>query len=182
MKKNKTVAFMLAATLMVGGTFLGTKAWFTDTETSSNNLVVTTGTLDLTVTDNEGWVRKSTDSTGQANHTESLESAKDETNTSFTNVRPGDYFEKEITVTNTGTLKQKLTITNNITTGSDLYDVSVTGLSTGDEIGVADNDKTKTLKIVVTPKANDLVSDTHEGKKIIDINGNLVIQGDQINK
>ena len=30
MKKNKTIAYMLAATLLVGGTFLGTKALFTD--------------------------------------------------------------------------------------------------------------------------------------------------------
>ena len=28
MKKNKTIAYMLAATLLVGGTFVGTKAWF----------------------------------------------------------------------------------------------------------------------------------------------------------
>ncbi len=30
MKKNKTIAYMMAAMLLVGGTFVGTKALFTD--------------------------------------------------------------------------------------------------------------------------------------------------------
>ena len=47
MKKNKTIAYMLAATLLVGGTFAGTKALFESKVTAQTDLVITTGSLKL---------------------------------------------------------------------------------------------------------------------------------------
>ena len=61
MRKNKTVAYMLAATLLVGGTFAGTKALFSDTETSNNPLILTAGKVDISVDDTEGWSRYDAD-------------------------------------------------------------------------------------------------------------------------
>lgn len=50
MKKNKTIAYALAATLLVGGTFAGTKALFTDSDVIQNdNLTVTTGVVDVDI-------------------------------------------------------------------------------------------------------------------------------------
>ena len=87
MKKNKTCAYMLAATLLVGGTFLGTKALFQDTETSNNSLILTTGKVDIEVEGGQ-WTRL--DNTG---------SIVGE-GTEFDNVKPGDKFVKRINISN----------------------------------------------------------------------------------
>ena len=95
MRKNKTVAYMLAATLLVGGTFLGTKALFTDEVTAAGEISISTGDLDLEVTNDTGWKL-------------TRNGAEDETGTDskkiFDNLKTGDILDKEITVTNNGTL------------------------------------------------------------------------------
>ena len=55
MKKNKTIAYMMAATLLVGGTFLGTKALFTDKLDTIGELAISTGDVDIEVTDKGAW-------------------------------------------------------------------------------------------------------------------------------
>lgn len=104
MKKNKTVAYMLAAMLLVGGTFVGTKAWFTDQATIENDLVITTGTLDISV-DDIGWY-----STGRDSEIITIDKEGISGNTVFENAKPGDVFTKTINVENTGSLKQKLNV------------------------------------------------------------------------
>lgn len=104
MKKNKTIAYALAATLLVGGTFAGTKAWFTSQETANTDLVITTGTVDLEVVDN-GWYLDA-DGTG----TEATPVDKSNENFMFRNVKPGDGMWKQFDVTNTGTLNQKIDV------------------------------------------------------------------------
>ena len=104
MKKNKTIAYMLAATLLVGGTFVGTKAWFTASGTVDSGLVVTTGSMGLSVTEEDNW----TIVTPDGDRTEiTNQGAKN----NFKNVKPGDDFEKQVTITNTGSLNQVLTVT-----------------------------------------------------------------------
>ncbi|MDK2586320.1 TasA family protein [Romboutsia sedimentorum] len=100
MKKNKTIGFMMAAVLLVGGTFMGTKALFTDKAEATNNLVITMGNLDINTKEDEWKIITSTD-TG----TETTQKASD-----ITNVKPGDRFRKKVTVTNNGSLNQKLDI------------------------------------------------------------------------
>lgn len=53
MKKNKTIAYMLAAALLVGGTFVGTKAMFKDTVKVAGELSISTGDVDLEVVESE---------------------------------------------------------------------------------------------------------------------------------
>lgn len=100
MKKNKTIAYALAATLLVGGTFVGTKALFTDKAEAYNDLVITMGKLDVNVDEGEWKIEN--------NNTEASNSTN---NDRFTNVKPGDSFLKKITLTNDGTLDQVIEVT-----------------------------------------------------------------------
>lgn len=97
MKKNKTVAFMLAATLLVGGTFMGTKAFFTDSATASNDLVITMGNVDLLVEEGPWKNENKSTEAGQSKNAEG---------NIFKNVKPNDSFIKEVTIKNNGSLKQ----------------------------------------------------------------------------
>ena len=102
MKKNKTIAYALAATLLVGGTFAGTKALFSDKAEAYNDLVITMGNLNVDVVEGE-WELENSDS----------ESENSTNNDRFTNVKPGDSFLKKVTVTNNGSLNQKLSVEQN---------------------------------------------------------------------
>ena len=53
MKKNKTIVYMLAAALLVGGTFVGTKAYFTDSAEAKTNLILSMGDVDVSAEDTE---------------------------------------------------------------------------------------------------------------------------------
>ena len=101
MKKNKTIAYMLAATLLVGGTFVGTKAWFTDKVDAKNDLVITTGTLDVEFKGDwcEEW--------GVISTNEEAEKVGDNV---YKNVKPGDGFTKGVAITNKGNLSTKLSV------------------------------------------------------------------------
>lgn len=92
---------MLAATLLVGGTFVGTKAWFTDKVDAKNDLVITTGTLDVEFEDDwcEQWGVIGTGT-----------EAKKVGNNVYENVKPGDGFIKGVAITNKGTLSTKLSV------------------------------------------------------------------------
>ncbi|RDY22507.1 hypothetical protein CHF27_013025 [Romboutsia maritimum] len=60
MKKNKTIAYMMAATLLIGGASLGTKALFSDqAEAKVNDLIITMGNLHVKVDEGDGWILKS---------------------------------------------------------------------------------------------------------------------------
>ncbi|MGG7078450.1 hypothetical protein [Clostridium sardiniense] len=111
MKKNKIVAFAMAGALLVGGTFAGTKAWFTDSATEKSDLVITTGNIDVDTITPDGWLPGNLqDIPGQGmqpvedKETEADKNDKGE----FTNVRPGDKFYKRVRVENKGSLSQKL--------------------------------------------------------------------------
>lgn len=91
MKKRTTLivaAVALGALLTVGGTL----AWFTDTETATN--VITTGNVDITLTEVAPTPEKNVDSwTATAN---------DKGGVSYGNILPGEVISKDPTVTNTG--------------------------------------------------------------------------------
>ena len=107
MKKNKTIAYMLAATLLVGGTFAGTKAWFTDQGKADTDLVITTGTLDVEVEDMGWYLIGKTE--GKPIDKEGISG-----NTVFENLKPGDILNKTIFVQNNGSLDQVLDIEGGI--------------------------------------------------------------------
>ena len=91
MRKNKTVAYMLAAALLVGGTFAGTKALFQDTETVHNPLIIKTGKVDITAYGNS-WIMMNESGV-------ILEDGSNVDNT-FSNVQPGYKFTKNIRISN----------------------------------------------------------------------------------
>ena len=114
MKKNKTIAYLMAATLLVGGAFVGTKAWFSDQVTTDNGITITMGTLDLELKENGA------EEEGQNQGWKLVRDGKEESNVEgskngniskvHTNIRPGDVFERTITVTNVGSLDQTVKV------------------------------------------------------------------------
>lgn len=124
MKKNKTIAYMLAATLLVGGTFVGTKALFTDVEQVAGELSISTGDVNIFADTDVKW---KLDRNGNE-HADGSKGIEGEVGTnegilgdggdSFetenplaNNLKPGDILTKEITVKNNGTLKAKISVT-----------------------------------------------------------------------
>lgn len=105
MKKNKTVAYALAATLLVGGTFLGTKALFTDKVDVAGELKISTGDVDIEVKNQTDWIldRNGEESNTGTNHVEG----------SLDNIKPGDVLTKEITIKNAGTLIAEVNLVRN---------------------------------------------------------------------
>lgn len=123
MKKNKTIAYMLAATLLVGGTFLGTKALFTDNINTVGELKISTGDVDIEILEeNSKWtllrngeeLKEGTnieDQFGKDGFAPEHDTNKiDEVpETPFANnLKPGDVLRKIVVVKNMGTLNAKL--------------------------------------------------------------------------
>lgn len=116
MRKNKTIAYMLAATLLVGGTFVGTKALFTDSIENVGEISISTGDLDIEV-DDANWVLNRNgiehgDGTQNVEDPEGNGQSMDEnmsnditrTKAFANNLKPGDKLIKTVRVTNKGTL------------------------------------------------------------------------------
>lgn len=103
MKKNKTVAYMLATALLLGGTFVGTNALFSDTETSNNNLILKTGKVDITVSEND-WLKNVQDQNGDGQITAIdrpyNQGCEQNSNGEFNNIQPGDTFTRYINILN----------------------------------------------------------------------------------
>ena len=96
MKKNKTIAYLMAATLLVGGTFLGTKALFTDRADMIGAVTITTGDVDLSVTE-EKW--------NLERNGEDDELKTDINSGRFENLKFGDKLTRTVHIKNDGTLK-----------------------------------------------------------------------------
>ena len=102
MLKNKTIAYTLATSLLLGGTFLGTKATLIDEKTADNNLNLTTGKLQIRLIPGT-WVRNAKDKNNDG-HITTIDSPeyqqsveKNDTGT-FKNVQPGDTFTRYISI------------------------------------------------------------------------------------
>lgn len=102
MKKNKTVAYMLAATLLVGGTFLGTKAMFTDKVDVAGEVSISTGDVDIAVAEDNEWILKSNGADENKNG-----------EADFDNLKTGDILTKEVVLKNNGTLKAIVNLEKN---------------------------------------------------------------------
>ena len=104
MKKNKTIAYMLAAALLVGGTFVGTKAYFTDSVESKTNLILSMGDVDVSAEDTEWKYETTVHGKKEATEFRLLNSD------SFMNVKPGDKFIKEVIIKNSSNIDTDLVI------------------------------------------------------------------------
>lgn len=151
MKKNKTVAYMLAATLLVGGTFLGTKALFTDKVDVAGELKISTGDVDIEVVPNtDKWsvVRNGVEHKHSSNVAEdngndlgepgglSSEEQLATTAKAFVNnLKPGDKIQRTVKIKNVGTLvATDINITNKIedTELIDYKEAQINGVTVGD--------------------------------------------------
>lgn len=101
MKKNKTIVYMMAATLLIGGAGLGTKALFSDqAEAKGNDLKITMGNLHV----------KSYESDWKVTSGKGTEVKQGDAKNKFKDVKPGDSFEKKVTIKNEGSLDQMISI------------------------------------------------------------------------
>ena len=97
--KKKLLGMLLAGTLMVGA--VGSYAWFSDKAEVDSGIKLTMGTLDVEVKEHsDGWVIMD----------ETSEIINKNSTKHFKNVRPGDIFQREFYINNTGTLKQNVTV------------------------------------------------------------------------
>ncbi|MGU8280011.1 TasA family protein [Clostridium perfringens] len=97
--KKKLLGMLLAGTLMVGA--VGSYAWFSDKAEVDLGIKLTMGTLDVDVKEiSDGW--NIVDETSEIINKKSTKH--------FKNVRPGDSFQREFVIANSGTLKQKVSV------------------------------------------------------------------------
>lgn len=169
MKKNKTIAYMLAATLLVGGTFAGTKAWFTAKETVDTSFNITTGSIDIETKDEE-WVV----TTPEGEKTEMIVRPG-----SGINFKPGDSLEKRVTIKNTGELAQKLEINRKDVKENDNFKVSIQGLEK-DKILAVEDSITFTIRVEADLEKMDN-EDANKTFNLKDIVGTIDINAKQIN-
>lgn len=116
---KKIIALLMAAAITTGMGGFGTLAYFTDTEVVKNDVNITMGTLDVVTTEGEWQVA----------------SAKNEAQKTIVrndlvveNVKPGDVFYKDITVTNAGTLLSDTSINLNPSFRGDAFEVRMSRL------------------------------------------------------
>ena len=126
---------MLAATLLVGGTFLGTKALFTDKVDVASELAISTGDVDIEVVGTNDWVLDRNGKEFSGDRTTGITDEEREYNTGVTiehgggsntqetggdvfanNLKCGDRLYKEIIIQNQGTLIADTTIGDNFIT------------------------------------------------------------------
>ena len=97
--KKKLLGMLLAGTLMVGA--VGSYAWFSDKAEVDSGIKLTMGTLDVDVKEiSDVW--NIVDETSEIINKKSTKH--------FKNVRPGDSFQREFVIANSGTLKQKVSV------------------------------------------------------------------------
>ena len=97
--KKKLLGMLLAGTLMVGAVV--SYAWFSDKAEVDSGIKLTMGTLDVDVKEiSDGW--NIVDETSEIINKKSTKH--------FKNVRPGDSFQREFVIANSGTLKQKVSV------------------------------------------------------------------------
>ena len=171
MKKNKTIAYMLAATLLVGGTFAGTKAWFTAKETVDTSFNITTGSIDMEIKDG-GWAAQ----TPEGEKTEMIVRPGH-----GINFKPGDSLEKRVTITNIGELAQKLEINRNNVEENDNFKVSISTEGLGeDQTLPAGEDANLTIRVEADLEKMDN-EDANKTFDLEDIVGTIDINAKQIN-
>ena len=103
MKKKQYLTYIVAGTLLASGTFLGTRALFSDTKTSTNSLTLRTGKVAIQINEDD-WLRNVND-TNNDGHITPLDKpyqqgVEQNSQGIFENVHPGDTFSRYINVLN----------------------------------------------------------------------------------
>ncbi|WP_455537590.1 hypothetical protein [Terrisporobacter sp.] len=200
MRKNKTIAYMLAVTLLVGGTFLGTKALFTDKINTVGELSISTGDVDIKVIEDAGWIldrngNEHADGSTVFGETGTGEGTLVDGGDNFTtdnplanNLKPGDILTKTIKVQNQGTLIAELDLTNNADVQNRLGDlkdlITATGEILGDKTELLPGETaTLKLKLEVNNEGGDHNKDGYNTDDIedykVDLNGAWVLTATQ---
>lgn len=100
----KKLPLLLGTLLIISVAAYGTRAYFSDSAKQQANIVLELGNVEISTEDSE-WVPTS-------NGDDLIVSGKDEKtkNYSFENVKPGDFFTRQYTIENTGSLDTNVTL------------------------------------------------------------------------
>ncbi|MER2173222.1 MAG: TasA family protein [Carnobacterium sp.] len=100
----KKLPLLLGTLLIISVAAYGTRAYFSDSRTQQANIVLELGNVEISTEDSE-WIPTTTG-------TDLKKLGKDEItkNYSFKNVKPGDFFTRQYTIKNTGSLDTKVTL------------------------------------------------------------------------
>ncbi|MGL6106247.1 hypothetical protein [Romboutsia sp.] len=131
MRKNKTIAFTLAAMISVGAGALGTKGLFTDKETETNKFTITIGDLDVKSEVTKEWYVKSAGDKNIEGQPISEVNNK---------LQPGDVLAKDIKISNIGSLNQEIIITAGNRTSVDGFIVDDTDFRNIKRISAGNNE------------------------------------------
>ena len=96
MNKKRIISYVMAAALLVGGTFAGTKALFTDVVDAAGEISISTGDVDLKEEVVKPWTL--------VRNGDEINMSSDGTKAIFDNLKTGDIITKEVLVKNVGTL------------------------------------------------------------------------------
>lgn len=177
---KKLCLLILAVVIVACASIFGTYAYFTSKAEVKSNLIIKTGNLKLEEVSGAVWEYKGVMETGTYSlHDASLvnQATPGETE-NFITIKPGDIFEKKVTIKNTGSLTEKITVTD---LSSEIENEFVT-FSIIDGLGaeaVLRPDETKVFTIKATVASGILNGDNNENQNmelnfeqiILEING-----------
>ena len=175
MSKKKNMLIIAGILLILGGTILGTKSWLKDSKDMNTDLIINTGSFELSINNSLPWEVLTKDETEIDDANRGNE---------FTNVRPGDVFKKSIAIKNEGTLKQHLTIddvSDKIET--EYFTILYEGLEAVHDKQI-NSKETKEIVVTISTKADLMNKENHSGKPInlSSIVPKKTIEANQINK
>ncbi len=111
-KKNK-YALLLLALLLIGVASYGTYAYFTSSTNIASDITLSTGTVSLDKSVTSDWtyssLKKSDNAKIDDTNADNNLTVKASDSNAYSNLRPGDYYTKTVTVEYTGTVAAKLT-------------------------------------------------------------------------
>lgn len=164
MSKKRIISLALAGVLLLGGGVLGTRAYFKAKSDVDANLVIKTGTLKVAKENDSKWEYKGVVEEVDENEidaaTKDVIKVSEKTN-SFDVVKPGDVFEKVVTITNTGDLHERIKAVKvqgqELESLYNVFDIKMEGLT--DSKILAPNE-TMDIKITATLKSTITNGDT----------------------
>ncbi|WP_102399620.1 hypothetical protein [Haloimpatiens massiliensis] len=164
MSKKRIVSLALAGVLLLGGGVFGTRAYFKAKSDVDANLVIKTGTLKVAKENDSKWEYKGVAEQVGENEidaaTKDVVKVSEKTN-SFDVVKPGDVFEKVVTITNTGDLHERIKAVKvegqEVENLYRVFDIKIEGLT--DNKILAPNE-TMNIKITATLKSTITNGDT----------------------
>lgn len=127
--KKKSLPLLLLALLMISVGAYGTRAYFSDSATQKGDIQIELGNVKVEFT-SEKWMYTGNNPDIKANEKKISTNSPIDLRSIVKNARPGDTFTRKFTLKNSGSLAQKVVITNKFNTDDNRYNLTVTPAGT----------------------------------------------------